>query len=253
MTKIKKMNYSLLSIIFCSLFIVLCSLFAVPVQSQTPKIVTLTWSTNTYVPPDYPGKALPVKGSVIEVVANIDSKELNPQSLTYRWFLNDHLQREKSGLGKSVLKFPVNWRAENEQFVRVEVRNEQENLLGSGYLDIGIVEPQIIIKPTAKNGVFPLESSIFSIIKKYQVRAEQEISFIAQPYFFNIKDINGLDYQWSFGEKRASQISEDNPNAFTLEIGKIAQSIKQNLKIWAENKNNALQGTRATAEIIIIP
>jgi len=236
------------------LIFVFCFLWFFPVQSQTPKIgLTLTWSTNTYVPPDYPGKALPVKGSLIEVVANIDSREVNPQELNYRWFLNDHLQREKSGPGESVLKFPVNWRSENQQLIGVEVRNEGENILGSAYLDIGIVEPQIIIEPTAKNEVLPLESSIFSIIKKYQITAGQEISFIAQPYFFNIKVLSELDYQWSFGEKRASQISQDNPNAFTLEVGEITQSIKQNLKIWAENKNNALQGTRAAAEIILVP
>jgi len=88
------------SLISCLLFLVFvfCFLWFLPVQSQTPQInITLTWSTNTYIPLDYPGKALPVKGSVIEVAANIDSQEVNPQELNYRWFLNKHLQTEQSG------------------------------------------------------------------------------------------------------------------------------------------------------------
>ena len=62
------------------LIFVFCFLWFFPVQSQTSEInITLTWSTDAYVPLDYPGKALPTKGSIIEVAANIDSREVNPQ------------------------------------------------------------------------------------------------------------------------------------------------------------------------------
>jgi len=247
MTKIKKINYCLLAIVFCFLF------FA-PVQSQTSEInITLTWSTNTYIPLDYPGKALPVKGSVIEVAANIDSQEVNPQELNYRWFLNKHLQTEQSGQAKSVLGFPVKWTSENEQSIRVEIRDKEENLLGSAYLDIGIVQPQVVIQPMTNKGTLPLESSVSSIIKEYQISAEQETSFIAQPYFFNISSINELNFNWNLGGREASQISSDNPHVFILKIGQLIQSIKQNLKIGVENKNNPLQRARTTAEITFIP
>ncbi len=90
--KFKKTTY-LLSFIICLLFAVYCSLFIVPVQSQTPQIeITLTWSTNTYVPLDYPGKALPSRGSTVEITANIDSPGINPQELIYNWFINDIIQ-----------------------------------------------------------------------------------------------------------------------------------------------------------------
>lgn len=247
MTKIKKINYCLLAIVFCFLWFF-------PVQGQTSEInITLTWSTNTYIPLDYPGKALPVKGSVIEVAANIDSREVNPQELNYRWFLNKHLQKGESGKGKSVLRFPVKWTSGNEHSVRIELRNEEENLLASAYLDIGIVQPQVVIRPIDNGGTLPLESSIFSIIKKYQISAEQETNFIAQPYFFNIKDINELNFSWNLGGREASQTSSDNPHIFILKIGQLIQSIKQNLKIGIENKSNPLQKARTTAEITFIP
>lgn len=241
-------------IYFPVLVFICCLLFFSQVWGQTPEInITLTWSTNTYVPLDYPGKALPVKGSVIEVAANIDSREVNPQELNYRWFLNGHLQRGKSGKGKSVLGFPVKWTSGNEYSIRIELRNEEENLLASAYLDIGIVQPQIIIRPITNKGTLPSESSIFSIVKKYQISTEQEISFIAQPYFFNIKNIDELNYSWSLGEEEASQISSDNPNVFILKVGQITQSLKQDLVVRVENKNNPLQRIQATVEITFIP
>jgi|GEM_PF-873848 len=239
--------FPFLIFIFCFLF-----LWFFPVQSQTPQInITLTWSTNTYVPLDYPGKALPTKGSIIEVIANIDSQEVNPQELNYRWFLNEHLQRGKSGKGKSVFGFPVKWTYENEQSIRVEIRDNEENLLSSAYLNIGIVQPQVIIRPIAKKGTLSLESS--KLIQKYQISAEQEISFIAQPYFFNVNGIDDLDYKWSFAEKKAVPENTSQPNILLLEIGELNKSIKRNLNILVENKKNSLQKAETTAEINIIP
>jgi hypothetical protein len=229
-------------------------LFSVSVQSQTSEInITLTWSTNTYVPLDYPGKALPTKGSVIEVAANVDSREVNPQELNYRWFLNGHLQKGESGKGRSVLGFPVQWTSGNEHSIRIELRDEEENLLASAYLDIGIVQPQVIIQPITSKGTLPLESSVSLIIKEYQISAEQEMSFMAQPYFFNISSINELNFNWSLGDRKPSQISSDNPHVFILKIGQLIQSIKQNLKIGVENKNNPLQRAQMTAGITFIP
>ena len=99
MAKIKKITYCLprteLILMLGLLFIVYCLLFIAPVQSQTSEInITLTWSTDTYVPFDYPGKALPTRGSVIEVAVNIDSQEINPQELIYQWFLDDNMNRK---------------------------------------------------------------------------------------------------------------------------------------------------------------
>jgi len=62
------------SLISCMSFLifVFCFLWFFPVQSQTSEInITLTWSADTYVPLDYPGKALPTRGSNIEVVATL--------------------------------------------------------------------------------------------------------------------------------------------------------------------------------------
>ena len=56
-------------------FVACCFLLFIPAQGQASQTeITLTWSTNTYTPPGYPGKALPARGSAVEVAANIFSQ-----------------------------------------------------------------------------------------------------------------------------------------------------------------------------------
>ncbi|MBL7154953.1 MAG: hypothetical protein ISS88_00395 [Candidatus Portnoybacteria bacterium] len=242
MIKIKKIKY-------CLLVAVCCLLFFTSAQSQTSQIgITLTWSTDTYVPIDYSGKALPSRGSIIEVAANIDSKGVNPQELVYNWFLDDRIQKADSGQGKQVFQFNIGDRITRKRLVKVETKNTAGTLLGtSSYLSLKPCQPEIALETKA----LLLESS--NLTQKYQISANQEIKFIAQPYFFNIKSLDELDYKWSLGGKTASQISSENPNIFILKVGQIGQSIKQDLSVWVENKNNPLQRTQTTAEINIIP
>ncbi|GAF88339.1 unnamed protein product, partial [marine sediment metagenome] len=70
---------------------------------------------------------------------------------------------------------------------------------------------------------------------------------------FNIKDVDELNYRWSFGGKEASQTDSKNPNLLVLKISQLAKSIKQDLTVWVENKNNPLQRAQTRAEITFIP
>ncbi len=247
MTKIKKINY-------CLLVAVSCLLFFTSAQSQTPEInITLTWSTNTYTPLNYPGKAMPTRGSVIEVVATIDwpagQEKINPQELIYEWFLDDHIQKTDSGQGKQTLQFDIGDSLTRQRLVKVKIKNTAGTLIAStpSYLSIKPHQPEIILE--AK---IPFLEP-FNLTRKCQVSANQEIEFTARPYFFNIKDIDDLNYHWSLAGEEASQISPNNPNVFILKVGQIGQSIKQNLSLQAENKNNPLQRSQMTAAIILVP
>ncbi len=248
------------SLICCLLLITLCLFIINSVRSQAPEIgITLTWSTNTYVPSGYPGKALPARGSIIEVVANIDSLVVNPAELDYRWFLNEHLQSENSGQGKNIFRFPVGWQTEKDQSIKVEIREKRENFLDSAYLAIKIVKPEIILQPSTKTDqgikkqILPLNSSAASIIKNYQFYSEQEIDILAQPYFFNVEDMSELDYQWSFGDKEATPESSTKPNLLLLKIAELNKAVSQNLNILVEDKKNPIQRAETTAKIEIIP
>lgn len=258
MTKSKKINYCLPGLPYPKLIsqglllIVFCLLFIVPAHSRTPAIdLSLTWSTDTYVPADYPGKALPTRGSIIEVVATVswpaEAQKISPQELIYDWFLDEDFQKANSGQGKQVFRFNIGDNIFHQYSIRTEVKDAQGAILSSSHLSLKPVEPEIVLETK----IAILESP--NLIPKYQVSANQEVKFIAQPYFFNIREINDLNYNWTLDRKEASQISSDSPNIFILEIGQINRSIKQNLVVGAEDKNDPLQRARAQAEITFVP
>lgn len=237
MEKVRKIIY----------LIIIGLVFIAPIHSQASIEVTLTWSADTYVPLDYPGKPLPSRNSNIEVAANIDSLNINPQTAIYNWFLDDAMKKEQSGPGKQIFQFNIGESLTKTRLVKLEVWDQSGNFINSANLLIKPSAPEIILK--SKNHL----STSFDLIPQYQIAAGQETYFIAQPYFFNIKNINQLDYQWSFGNQTASQINSLNPHILSLKIDQIETSFKEILNLWAKNKTNPLQQAQAKAEVIIIP
>lgn len=242
--KIKK-NKTRITIILWLVIFFCISIF--PAQSQTRQIeVVLNWSSNAYVPLNYQGKALPTKGSAIEIVAQIIPKAITVDNLNFLWFLDGNLQKTASGLGKDVFKFISQKTIGYTYSIRLEVLDQENNIMTSDYQEIKLMEPQIVLETK----IPPLDSSS---LKKYRINANQRVNFIAQPYFFNIKNLNSLEYFWKLGLKTASEINSDNSNIFTLTVGQIAETIKQNLQVWAQNKNQSYEKTQATAEIFLTP
>lgn len=242
MTQIKKTIYFLL-------FIVYCFLLFTPIQGWTAQVeTTLTWSTDTYTPPGYLGKALPARGSIVEVVAVISAQKFSAQNLIYNWFLDDDFQKDRSGEGMQVFKFNIGERASQKRTIKVIIKDREGNMIEqSSYLTLAPQEPEIVLKTKAAL----LDYSKFAL--KYQVESDRETMFIAQLYFFNINSATDLDYQWILGDKKAIQTDKQNLNIFTLWIDKIQTSFEQNLTVGVENKKNPIQRTRLTAEISFIP
>ena len=246
MNELKKTNYWLLNLLLITGFWLLVTTTA---QSQIPKIdTTLTWSTDTYIPLDYLGKALPSRGSIIEVAVSISPQITNPQELIYNWFLDDAIQKADSGQNKQVFQFNIGESITKKRSVKVKIKTLEGALLGSSsYLFLKARQPEIVFKTEipSLNSAEP--------IQKYRISANQEIEFTAQPYFFNIKDTDELNYKWSLAGKIAPRISAEYPNIFVLKIGQLVESIKQDLSVWTENRNNPIQRAQTTAEITLIP
>ena len=242
MSEIKKIQYYII-------FTFLCFLFITPVQSQSPEIeMILTWSTDTYTPLNYPGKAMPSPSSIIEVAADIIPKSVNPQELNYRWFLDGNFQKNVSGLGKETFKFTDEGVIGSIYSIRLEVISQTGSILTSASQDIKIIEPEIALETKT-----PLSDSSIWTSKKYLVLANQETIFKIQPYFFNVRTIAELDYQWILNGVRAPRVSEDNPNIFIIETGQLTQTIEQSLRVLVESDKNVFQKAQTTAELIFRP
>lgn len=242
MTEIQKSNY-------LWLWLLLLLLSFIPVQSQTnkPEII-LTWSANSYTPLNYSGRALPTNGSQIEVIAEIIPKNIDSRTLNFRWFLDDKLQEINSGLGRDVFRFIVEEARSEDYPVRLEILNQNGTIFASGYQLIKIVEPQIALETK----VLVLDSLVIAL-PKYRASANQEIKFMAQPYFFNIKKPEELEYSWNFNNQEAVSTKETSPQVFILKIGQVAQTMRQVLNLSAQEKNNPLQKAVINAEINLLP
>ncbi len=237
-----------LPLICCCLFI----LFPFTGGQAQRISITLTWSTDVYVPTNYPGKALPSQESMIEVVANIDwltgQLETNLQELNYQWFLDGQLQKKDSGQDKQIFRFKTSQSLNQQYLIKVLIRDNQNNFLGySPLLSLKTAEPEVVLK----TDIFPRKLS--RLTSQYQIKANQEVKFTAQPYFFNIQNLNELNYQWNWGEKELSQTGNEHPNVVIIKVGQVGQSIEEDLTINLENKNNSLQDAQTKAEINLIP
>jgi len=209
----------------------------IPLQSYAFSEVTLTWTTDTYVPLEYQGKAMPSRGSNIEVTAILDSSQSNPENLTYNWFINEQIKKENSGQGKQTFNFNIGESITKEYRVKVEVTNNGELIASSIQLPLRAQEPEIVIETN----------------QGYLIPGNQEVKFTARPYFFNINDLNDLDYQWSLNNILASQGSNSASNILNIKIGEIDQVIKQTLSVLVKNTKYLIQRTQAKIEIFFTP
>lgn len=219
-------------------------IFAVwPSQAATAQVI-LTWSTDTYIPYDYIGKALPVPGSLIEVVANLTQKPSKIKNLDFDWSLGYKAQNQASGRGQQVFKFLAPSSGRRTLAVQLEIR-DQGKLIALESLTIQTVDPQILIYSN---------QSPFLAVKKYQLSNYQQIDFRAVSYFFNTQGPNNLDYQWIFGHQKTTG-PDQNPDRLTLNIGieNLIQPITQNLEVRVENKNKSWQKAKSQTQVTIIP
>lgn len=231
--------------------LLLTSFFLILNSSQAQEIkddLILTWSANTYVPFDYPGKPLPVYGSLITVaVIPINKPNLNLETLNYNWFLDDEPQIAASGENKQEFIFQVKTTASNEHSVKILIKNKEETLSLELLTDIKIVSPEIILYPFDEEINKPEFNRSESII----LSTGQEKTFTGLPYFFNIKNIAELEYQWSLENQTITKT--EKPNFFTLKIGQgeLAEAISRELSIFVENPKNRVQRASDKIEIVV--
>ena len=233
------------TVCFSFLLLISCCLFFNPSQGKDAKIKTnLTWSTNTYVPFNYSGKALPVPGSLVEVTANLEERPSIIRKLDFYWFLNNQLQNQAYSKGKHTFKFLVPSSGSRTLSIKLEVK-DQGKLVVSKKLSIKTVAPQVIIYS---------KQNSFLAIKDHKIPNHQQVKFEAIPYFFNIQNLNNLDYQWTLNNKKADEFDQ-SPNILTLgiEIEGLIESITQKLELLVKNKDKSNQEAKIRTTITIIP
>lgn len=212
------------------------------------KNIELIWSTDTYTPYEYQGRTLPSIGSMIMVEAAVEISGGDADSLKYSWFLEDIFQRNKSGYGKDSFYFYVNQRAGAYQIVRLQIFNEDRSIFEEKSIKIPIVGPELVIYSSNGNEHFSERTSEISL-----VLAGKKFSFIAKPYFFSIKRLTDLIFEWRFPGQEPIISSDYDAGILDLTISeKEDDEILEN-ELWVSviNKKEARQKASGTIDVLI--
>lgn len=189
--------------------------------------VSLVWYADTYIPPEYEGKALPSRGSRITVTAIPDIKGYSPDQLLYTWYLEAE-SRVRGAAGEQEFSFVV---MNETDFIPVfvEVSNPSGAITVMQAVSIPVVQPSVLIYHQQ------YQPSVEVATMEISLNPGQAVDLHAQPFNFHITNLNSLDYVWKFIGKESAGLLPD-PNILTLTIPKDSAVGSRDLSLLTSNK-----------------
>lgn len=204
--------------------------------------ISLVWNSETYVPPEYEGKALPSRGSRVTVTAIPDIKGYDAEDLLYTWYL-DAESRVRRVLGEDEFSFFITKSADFMP-VFVEVSNLSGSIIISQAVSIPIVRPSVLIYHQLSD-----KTARIALNKLFITPGESK-KITAKPFNFQAKNIIDFDYEWEFIGKKAKG-EKRNPNLLTLTIPETSSFGIKNLVLRVTNRDLVKEKALATLVINI--
>ncbi|TSC53321.1 MAG: hypothetical protein LiPW39_333 [Parcubacteria group bacterium LiPW_39] len=212
-----------------------------PAQSPRAQDVSgnfiLAWSSGSYVPANYQGKALPTRLSRVKVVV-LPTKKLSqdPEKLYYRWLLDNEIAGKSGGQGKSAFNFWVTRWGGDYHEIESQIVDENENIIARNFISIPVVEAQTLLwRP----------NSDYAAQDKITAKTGQQLNLFAAPLFFHIKNLAELNFEWNFDGQTLTSADQKDLNRFTLKIpaGTLTESLLRQLKLYVTHKVDQFQQT----------
>ena len=169
-------------------------------QSVGQSQLFITWQAHgSYVPPGYPGKALPNQLSQITASLALISggKTISLADQTIYWYMNDTLISNTQG-AQSISFSPFGG-APNFITLEAELPNYNGGLL-IHTVQIPIIQPRAVIEIQHPEAQF----------------SNHSITLQATPYFFNVPSPSSLSFAWSVNG--TSPATAENPETLQLSI-----------------------------------
>lgn len=201
--------------------------------------VDILWEALNYTPPAYKGKALSVSGSLIRITA-IPYFPESSSRLIYEWQIDYKNFPDVSGMGKNSFVFK-SADIYNKNKIGLIVSNYDRSIVAKKSVDIEILAPKIVFYEEN-----PLEGPKYNKALTGDVQLEQdEIIVRIEPYFFSIKDLEKISYEWFMNEEKV--FPEELPNIISLRKGESSGGSLIDVKI--SNPANILQYADNSLEI----
>ncbi len=211
-----------------------------------PADLDVFWeSVDGYTPPFYRGKALPVSGSTIKVVAipntNITRKGLG--SFEYTWSKDDTVLEDKSGYNKNAFVFK-NGILDRVNNLSVIVSSVTGNFYTKKFIEVPLYNPKIIFyKKTQGEGIF-----YNMALDKETNMAENEITIYSEPFFLSTKNSgNNFNYSWRIND----EITPTPTKQKEITIRPTSKNGYINIDLIIENINGLLQKVQNSLKITL--
>jgi hypothetical protein len=205
------------------------------------KSIEIIWSTDSYVPYDYPGRALPSVDGFVDVTVALNLYQGKAENLQYSWFVDKTFDEQQSGYGKKNFRFGIRKNANEAHTVLVKIFNDDDSFYLEKSITIPIVSPEIIVYTSIKNPGFSELAK-----KTITIPTNKKSYFVAKPFFFSIKKSTDLNYQWQVSEQDAVNASGANANVLGLTVPKKENS-ERIVKDLLVNVNNGQAYSKQTA------
>jgi len=219
-----------------------CFALSPPNINAADSAFTITWSSDSYVPPGYEGLALPTQGSQIKVFV-LPTKKLNvdPEKLTYRWLIDGDIAGWAGGQGKSVLSFKATKWPEDYHKIESQVL-DGGNVVWRGFTEIKI---------SSAKTIFRLPNNNYSLTEILSAKTGQTLKILAVPFFFNVKSLANLNFQWKIDGQELINSDNKDFNIFSLIIpaGQLEEALTKNLGLTISDKKDADQ--QASSQVIL--
>lgn len=263
--------------------LLLTPFFIVLAQAQPNSIdFTLSWSTNTYIPPEYQGKALPIRNSLIKIIA-IPANRTSAANTTFKydWYLDDVYLKSISGINKSFFYFKADKKTNFPYKIELRIFNKLNQEIFKKSISIKTVKPEAYfsyaevmdkqVEKYSKDSVInfskietelnflEINPSNF-IIKNTAEKPQKFVYFLAQPYFFNINNPRSLEFIWNLDDDLIynskyfiKEFKALNPNFMKITVQEFNNIFNQKLSIIIENADDELEKAESELNIQFLP
>lgn len=200
--------------------------------AQTAPQFLITWRSHNYAPSWYAGKVLATRGSWVDASFDLidGGKVVDLSKKKVRWYVNDDLRRnEDDGLGIKNFYFGVDDLAREDIIVQVVIVDYSDQQIGK-IITIPLARPGVVIDAPYSNSRLPSGTNMFR----------------AYPYFFDIRDLSKLSFDWTVNGRPAenSSISADTlklnidslaPSGFEINIQALVKNLTDEFEFASGN------------------
>ncbi len=167
----------------------------------SPSEIELMWeAVDSYTPPFYKGKSFASREGKIKVVAipNTNTIKSGKGNISYTWKSGEGEDTNESASGYGKDFYIINNKALNtKEKVRVIASSVDGRYNATKKIEIPLVNSKVLFyKKSPTEGVLYGEA-----IKDDSFINEEEITLIAEPYFFSIENPKSIIYSWKVNNK----------------------------------------------------